>query len=205
MALTTTYITGDVAAGAQQITLNAYTAPSGAGFLNQTVLVQFASGETVKVSSDSLSPTLSVIRGARGTLAQAHKAYEAVVYGLSSDTAWANQPPAIVLVAPVLPVNTQEVTATGATGTTAANVTAANVGFLNVTGASGTGLNLPYPTAGMAYTIANKGTGVIKVYSVGATINGTTGTTAFSLTATGNLQANAFCATAGAWQVQGNT
>ncbi len=43
-------------------------------------------------------------------------------------------------------------------------------------------------------------TGVCKVYSVGATINGTTGTTAFSMDTTGTDKTWFACVTAGAWR-----
>ena len=62
-------------------------------------------------------------------------------------------------------------------------------------------LNLPIPVVGAYYWVKNQTTGVLKVYSVGATINGTTGTTAISISATGTLTAGFGCSTAGAWQV----
>ena len=52
-------------------------------------------------------------------------------------------------------------------------VTAPPPAYLNVTGVSGTGLNLPIPAVGDFYSFRNNGTGVIKLYCIGGTINGT--------------------------------
>lgn len=200
---TTTTTSGAVATGAQQITLAAFTNPGNQG-IGALVLGQWATGERVLIVDSTYSPTISVVRGYGGTPAAAHANLEGFTYGLSSD-AFFTTAVAAQLPQPVLNITSQEVTGTGATGSTAATVTGSQMGFLNVTGASGVGVNLPVPTAGMSFQIANKGTGAINIYSVGATINGTTGTTAFALTATGNKFAIANCATAGAWQIYGNT
>ncbi len=146
------------------------------------------------------SPTLSVVRGYAGTLSIAHTTGEGVTYGLEGDSAWAAYVPIALDQIPIT-INAQEITITGSTGTDAAAVTADSTAFLNATGTSGAGLNLPVPTIGMWYWVKNNTTGVCKVYSVGATINGTTGTTAISISATGTLAAGFLCATAGAWQV----
>lgn len=199
MALTTTKLNGTITAGAQLITLSAFTEPR-TGFGAEAIL-RFTTGEVCKIVDASLTPTLSVVRGYWGTLAAAHTTNEGVVYGLTGDAAWPAVPQTIVPSAPLLRTNAQEVTATGATGTDAAVLTAPPPAFLNITGVSGTGLNLPVPAVGDFYTFRNSGTGVIKLYSIGATINGTTGTTAVSITATGDLGGILQCATAGAWYI----
>ena len=80
-------------------------------------------------------------------------------------------------------------------------ITPASIAFLNCTGVTGTGINLPIPRVGDFYMVRNNGTGALLVYSVGASINGTTGTTAITITATGTLTAGFACSTAGAWRV----
>ncbi len=197
MALTTTKLSGTITAGVSRLTLAAYTAPNGS---RPYVQLQFATGETCRITDATLSPTLGVVRGYAGTLAVAHTTGEGVTYGLASDPAWANYIQPALDQAPIT-INAQEITITGATGTDAAAVTIDSVGLLNATGTSGAGLNLPVPTVGMQYWVKNNTTGVCKVYSVGSTINGVTGTTAISISATGTLAAGFMCATAGAWQV----
>ena len=100
-----------------------------------------------------------------------------------------------------------QVTATGATGSTAASAGSGFPALVTATGASGAGINLPTGACvpGAFYVIKNMMTGVLNVYSTGATINGTTGTTAYTITATGNLTAVAFCTNTGAWQIVFNT
>src|SRR5262245_53777534 len=98
------------------------------------------------------------------------------------------------------------ITATGATGTTAYQLASGTSAFfMTATGTSGAGVNLPVPVAGQWGIVTNLMTGICKIYSVGATINGSTGTTAISLDVTGNCTVLASCATAGAWQVRLNT
>lgn len=105
----------------------------------------------------------------------------------------------------ILPTSTS-VTSTGTTGSNAAALTAITPAYLAVTGASGAGVALPTGPAGTVYTFTNEMTGVFNIYCVGGTINGTTGTTAYAVTATGNKMAVAFCRDAtGAWTVRGNT
>lgn len=108
---------------------------------------------------------------------------------------------------PTLTWTAVQVTATGATGSAAASLGSVYPAVVCATGASGAGVNLPTgaAVAGAVYIIKNMMTGALNVYSVGATINGTTGTTAYPITATGNLTAVAFCVNAGAWQVGLNT
>ncbi len=204
MSLSTTYSNGALTLSATQVTLAAYTAPAGGQTLGQHVQLQWATGETCLVTDDTLAPTLSVVRGYAGTQAAAHSLYEGVVYGNVADAAWPSSP-ARQLGQPVISMQTQEITATGATGSTAGVVTPASFGFIQSTGVTGTGINLPVPTVGNTYVIRNNSTGDLIIYSVGATVNGVTGTTGATLTATGNKTAWALCSTAGVWRVTGNT
>lgn len=96
--------------------------------------------------------------------------------------------------------------ATGSTGSDAANVTGAFPQAVYITGATGSGVNLPTGPAGAYCYIVNDFAGSMRLYSVGGTINGTTGTTAFILTTTGNKNVFAVCTSAtGAWRFSGNT
>ncbi len=108
-----------------------------------------------------------------------------------------------VLNQPVCNWQVMSMTATGATGTDAAQITAGAPCLIVATGTSGAGIAFPTGAvvAGAWYLVKNATTGVLKVYSVGATINGTTGTTAISISATGTLTAGFGCVAAGAWQV----
>lgn len=202
MALTTTTNSGALSASAQFVTLAAYTAPAG----RAKPLLKI-DDEIMLIADASLSPTVQVVRGYMGTQAAAHSNLAAVVYGSPLDFQASKGPSHAFasLTSPAILQNAQEITITGATGSTAAAVTAYSPAFLNCTGTSGAGLNLPVPAVGANYVIKNGTTGVCKIYCVGGTINGTTGTTAFSLTATGNLMAEALCSTAGAWHIIGNT
>src|SRR5262249_32985998 len=103
--------------------------------------------------------------------------------------------------------NAIDITATGATGSTAALLPATTPCIVVATGASGAGVNIPTGAAmpGARYLIKNAMTGALSIYAVGSTIDGTTGTTAKSLTATGNLAINVVCVEAGIWQTMGNT
>jgi len=189
MALTTTTLSGAVAAGTgaglvnTTLTLAAHTTPSGIPPQKEWLIVD---AEIMLVTDTTLSPTLAVVRGYAGTQALAHSNLAAVQYGLASDfSAYQGQqtpgPGAYYLAGKT---TAQEVTATGATGSTAAAITGYSAGFLNCTGTSGAGINLPVPQVGDEWAINNKTTGALNVYSVGATINGTTGTTAYAITAT---------------------
>ena len=110
------------------------------------------------------------------------------------------------LTTPTITLTTASPTGTGATGGAGAVLPTAYPAFLAVTGASASGVDLLTGPAGSAYFITNETTGVLNVYCVGGTINGTTGTTAYAITATGNRSAWAFCRSAtGAWTIRGNT
>jgi len=198
MALTTTYVSGAVGANDQIINVNAFTSPATSG-ISYKVWGRFATGEYVLITGNN-STALQVVRGYNGSRAVAHSVYEGFQYGLVNDAAWPAAAANVVQVAPVNIVNAQEVTLTGTTGTDAAVVTAPSPAILNCSGASGAGVNLPVPTVGMSYIIKNTSSGTMKVYCVGGSLNGTTGTTAVSLTTTGTLGDQFFCATAGAWQ-----
>ena len=199
MSLTTTYVTGAVTATQTTITVNAYTAPS-VGPIGAVKMLRFATGEYCLIADDTNSPTLSVVRGWNGSRAVNHTAYEGVQYALASDASWPDAPASNVQIAPVTITNAQEVTLTGTSGTDAAVVTAPWPAILNCSGASGAGVNLPVPKVGAQYVIKNTSSGTMKVYCVGGSINGTTGTTAVSLTTTGTLGDIFWCATSGAWQ-----
>lgn len=112
-----------------------------------------------------------------------------------------------VITTPTITFTSQDLIATGATGSAAAAVSSAFPVLVNcnATGVSGAGINLPVPVAGNFAVITNAMTGVLAIYSVGATQNGTTGTTAVNLTATGNRTMLATCTVAGAWNLRGNT
>ena len=202
MSATTTTLSGTITASASTVTLAAYTAPSG-----RSKPLLKVDDEIMLIVDASNSPTLGVARGYMGTVAIGHRNLAAVQYGRPGDMQTSKGPTQAYpsLSNPYILGQSQGVTATGATGSTAASITAGPPAFLMVTGTSGAGINLPYPQPGASYEIQNGTTGAVNVYCVGATINGTTGTTAFSLTATGNKLAFANCATAGAWLVAGNT
>ncbi len=112
------------------------------------------------------------------------------------------------LTTPTILFTAGNITATGVTGTNAAALSAVTPALYTMTGASGAGVALPGGTgsnAGAFYVLKNMGTGVLNVYAVAGTINGTTGTTAYAIGATGNLTAVAYCTVAGAWQIAYNT
>lgn len=112
-----------------------------------------------------------------------------------------------VITTPTILFATANPTATGATGGSGAALSAITPQNVVATGTSGAGLDLVTGAAvpGAFYTVMNATTGVLNIYAVGGTINGTTGTTAFAITATGNRTAMAVCVTAGAWTIRGNT
>jgi len=198
MALTTTYASGAVSATSKTIGVNAYTSPALASSVGPKIIGRFATGEYVLITS-AIGTALDVVRGYNGSTAVAHSAREGFQYGLTSDGSWpaANAP--VQVIAPVTKTNAQEVTLTGSTGTDAAIVTAPPGAILNCSGASGAGVNLPVPTVGMSYVVKNSSSGTMKIYCVGGSLNGTTGTTAVSMTTTGATGDLFWCATAGAW------
>ncbi len=98
-------------------------------------------------------------------------------------------------------LNTLLTTATGATGTDAAAISAALApAVLVCTGTSGMGIGLPTGPAGLVFVVTNVTTGVLNVYCVGGTFDGTTGTTAVGISITGTRGGMFACTTAtGAW------
>jgi hypothetical protein len=202
MAATTTTANGAISASSNVVTLTAYTAPAG-----RAKPILKVDDEIMLITDTSASPTLGVVRGYMGTSAVQHRTQAAIVYGAPQDMQVSKGPSwtSASLVTPAILGLSQEVTCTGTTGTNAANITATSAAFLNVTGTSGAGINLPYPLAGASYVIKNGTTGALLVYSDGASLNGVTGTTGVTIGATGNRLAFANCATAGAWQINGNT
>ncbi len=106
------------------------------------------------------------------------------------------------LTTPTVLFTATKLTGTGTDATGAAAASAVVPAIIHITGASGAGINLPTGACvpGAMYFVQNiNATGVQKVYSVGATINGTTGTTAFSMDSTGTAKTWFSCTTAGAW------
>ncbi len=199
MALTTTYVSGAVTATAQTVGVNAYSSPALAG-ISPTILGRFATGEYVLITGAN-GTTLNVVRGYNGSRAVTHTQYEGFTYALINDSAWPDAPANVVQIAPVTITNAQTITITGTTGTEAAVVTAPWPAILDTSGASGAGLNLPVPAVGAQYVVRNSASGTTKVYCVGGQLNGTTGTTAVSITTTGTAGDIFWCAVAGSWLV----
>jgi hypothetical protein len=197
MALTLTTISSAVTVADTSIVVASATSIS-AG--NRIVIDQ----EVMTVAKGYASgTTIPVLRGQDGTATAAHASSAAVMQGIGAADFAAVPPTQFTAMQPSNAVFIPyDVTATGATGSTATNI-GPGPGLIAATGVSGTGINLLATAAvpGTFYTFKNMGTGVLKIYSVGATINGTTGTTAVSITATGNLGANIMCARAGAWVI----
>lgn len=203
MATSKTTLSGALSADNTKLTVAAYTAPAG-----RAKPLARIDDEIVLITDASLSPTLGVVRGYMGTLAVAHEVSTAVEYGTPADFPLVSKGPSLsnpTIANPTVVGNTLELTTTGTTGSTAALITVPAPAFINLTGATSSGANLPVPSAGDAYTLVNKTTGTLKIYCIGGTINGTTGTTAFDFSTTGNKLALANCATAGAWQIYGVT
>lgn len=110
------------------------------------------------------------------------------------------------LTTPSVLITTAAVTATGTGSGDAATVTAVTPQYVSITGATGSGVGLPTGPQGLAYWLGNESAATMRIYCVGGTINGTTGTTAYTITNTGNKLASAFCTSAtGAWFIHGNT
>ncbi len=164
---------------------------------------------TVTKGYVSASTTVPVSRGQNGTITAAHASGAGVAQGIGAAD-WPDPSGQQQLVSPPREVALErsiDVTATGATGSTAAALPAVTPCIVVATGVSGAGINIPTGAAmpGARYLIKNATTGALSIYAVGSTINGTTGTTAFALTATGNLGVNIVCVEAGIWQAFGNT
>ena len=150
-----------------------------------------------------------VLRGQNGTSTAAHASGAAVAQGIGAadflSPAGTGRP-----VDPLRIVNIENsavVTATGATGTTATLLSPVTPQLVLVAGVSGAGIQVPTGAAmpGNWYLIKHSSTGAINIYAIGGTINGTTGTTAAGITATGNKTGLLWCAAAGAWELSFNT
>ncbi len=110
------------------------------------------------------------------------------------------------LTTPTVLMTTASVTATGATGGSGAVLPTVTPAYVTVTGATGSGVDLPTGPSGAVYYLNNVAAAAMRFYCVGGTINGTTGTTAFVITNTGNHAATAYNTSAtGAWFISGNT
>lgn len=90
MATSNTTLNGAITAAATQITLTAYTAPTG----NGARLVR-VDGEDMRVTDETNSPTLQVVRGYNGTVAVAHNTLAPVAYGLAGAFVQPNQQPVL--------------------------------------------------------------------------------------------------------------
>lgn len=112
------------------------------------------------------------------------------------------------LTTPTMSWTSANVTATGTGATDATVLPAVYPAYVTITtGATGSGVALPAASAvtGALYIISNQVAATMRIYSSGATINGTTGTTAFTVTNTGNKTVIIGCTVAGAWTASGNT
>lgn len=100
----------------------------------------------------------------------------------------------------------QALTATGATGGAGTALSVITPAVATLTGASGSAIDIPTGAGvpGAIYMVRNiNATGVINIFAVGGTIDGTTGTTALALSPTGTKAAVLFCSAAGVWNVAG--
>lgn len=168
--------------------------------------------EEMKIAQSYTSgTTIPLLRGQDGTATVAHANGAGVAQGIGvldwpDPTATSQQ----ATVPPSRDVNLErsiDITATGATGTTSAALPFVTPCNVVATGVSGAGIGIPTGAAlpGARYLVNNQMTGALNVYAVGSTINGTTGTTAFAITATGNKMAHIVCVEAGVWIAFGNT
>ncbi len=97
------------------------------------------------------------------------------------------------------------VTATGTSATDAATLPTVTPAFIIVTGATGSGVNLPTGPAGALYVFQNAFAGTMRFYCNQGTINGSTGTNAVLVTTTGTRLGIAWNSTAtGSWSFVGN-
>ncbi len=111
------------------------------------------------------------------------------------------------LTTPTVVFTSAAVTATGTGATDGGVIPSVYPCIVSVTGATGSGVMLPAAAAvaGAWYQIFNLAAASMRIYASGATINGTTGTTAFVLTNTGNQWVSVSCTTSGAFLAKGNT
>lgn len=110
------------------------------------------------------------------------------------------------LTTPTVLVTSALLTATGATGGAGGVMPTVTPASVIITGATGSGVDLLTGPAGQLFFLHNVAAATMRVYCVGGTINGTTGTTAYVITNTGNKFAVAVNTSAsGAWFIAGNT
>lgn len=91
MSITGTTLKTTMKQGDRALTLTAYTVPTLGTGVNAGNKVLRIDSEWMRITDDSLSPTLSVTRGEFGTSAAAHNALAAAAYGLTSDVTQVNQ------------------------------------------------------------------------------------------------------------------
>jgi hypothetical protein len=202
---TTTTLNGTITASTTQVTLTAFTNPS-TGQVSVPTLLVFPTGEKMRVTDATLSPTLSVVRGYEGTSAIAHTTGEGVQYGLMGDSSFTEANTYVgqhqVDVPSTIRVQTQIVTATGTTGSNAATVIAGPMAVIAATGAGNAGVNLWVPSVGDTVFLHNDSTtGSIIFYSVGATLAAVTGVTGVTITQTGTKGAMLACLSSAVWTV----
>lgn len=107
---------------------------------------------------------------------------------------------------PTLPITTALLTATGSTGGNGGVMPTVYPAAVIITGATGSGVDLLTGPVGQLFYLQNLAAASMRIYCVGGTINGTTGTTAYVITNTGNKAAIAVLTSAtGAWFIGGNT
>lgn len=202
----------------------AYTATtvSAAVAVNDTSIVvasatNFAAGNRLLIDQEEMQvaknyttgTTIPVLRGRNGTATAAHASGAGIVNGIGAAD-FVSPADEQQLVSPPRQrnlLNSQDAVASGATGSTATALSSVTPAVVAITGAASSGVGIPTGAAipGAAYIFYNGTTGAVSIYAVGGTINGTTGTTAFSLTATGNKMAIVACVEAGKWLAFGNT
>ena len=110
------------------------------------------------------------------------------------------------LTTPTINFTAQALTATGATGGAGTALSVVTPVVASLTGASGSAIDIATGAgvAGATYFLRNiNATGVITVYAVGGTIDGSTGTGGLALSPTGTKAAMLFCSAAGTWNVCG--
>jgi hypothetical protein len=158
---------------------------TGATFTNPTIIGAVISGTvTVATGATFTNPTIT----------------GAVVSGTVTVASGAT------FTTPTVRYTAGQITSTGATGGAGTALSVVTPAVYALTGASGTAIDIATGAgvAGASYDLRNVNTtGVITVYAVGGTINGTTGTSGLALSPTGTKSASLVCTTTGAWQVIG--
>lgn len=85
MSATQTTLNGTMSDQAITLVLTAYTAPATGTGVNSGNKVLRVDGEWMRITDDSLAPSLKVTRGEFGTGAKTHRNLATVVYGLTTD------------------------------------------------------------------------------------------------------------------------